>query len=404
MKILSITYEIPALNGTGMVVRDFNLLTRLAPRYHFSILCYQDKDPEKSKQKTEKLKEFCDTVLTVPRKAWSKGKWSSRIHTLLRIPHPSPWCVRDACSSEMCSAASKLLTTQQFDLIHVNHVEMGPLLLGEEHAKRVIGLESIAPKIKYLLGNNKLGMLNRIYNYSEWQKLKGYEKKLYQSVDLCAMASEVEKEKVLEYAPKANVVVISNGVDIDRFVFQPVDIQRLKYRKIFFFGSLAYLPNQDAVLYFYKEIWPLIREKIPGCTWQIAGPNPPASVLEIAAGDIEVSGWVDDIQQAMAKNSLLVVPLRSGSGTRLKILEAMASGLPVVSTTIGAEGLMVKNGENILLADTPQDFYNQVIRLLQDVEFARNLGLNARRLVENEYNWERVASKLDVAYQELQVS
>jgi glycosyltransferase involved in cell wall biosynthesis len=156
---------------------------------------------------------------------------------------------------------------------------------------------------------------------------------------------------------------------------------------------MDWLPNEDGVAYFIREILPLIRQQVPQVSLRIVGRKPSADLESLAARqeNVELTGWVEDVRPFLARGAVCIVPLRIGSGTRLKIFEAMAMGKAVVSTSIGAEGLPVQPGENILMADDPHTFAQSVVSLLRDPTRRRKIGLAARKLVADNYSWERIA-------------
>jgi glycosyltransferase involved in cell wall biosynthesis len=234
----------------------------------------------------------------------------------------------------------------------------------------------------------------------EYQKLRRWEKNWLRQVNGCIAVSDADAIILKSWKKNKHVVVVPNGVDTKWF---PNKDSSTKIRRgLLFFGTIGYYPNADAIHYFIKDILPLIRISHPDIELTIIGGNATKDLTsDLESIGVNFIGFVPDIRPFLKAAQICVVPLRSGGGTRLKILEAMAAGLPVVSTTVGAEGLKVSHGENILLADTPKDFCNQVIRLMEDDGFARNLSLNARRLVENEYEWEKIAKYLDRFYSEL---
>jgi glycosyltransferase involved in cell wall biosynthesis len=160
-----------------------------------------------------------------------------------------------------------------------------------------------------------------------------------------------------------------------------------------FTGSMDGLPNEDGVAYFFREILPLIRQQVPDVSVRIVGRNPSAALQSLAARQVhvELTGWVEDVRPSLARGAVCIVPLRIGSGTRLKIFEAMAMGKAVVSTSIGAEGLPVRPGENIVLADDPGAFAQSVGSLLRDAARRREIGRAARKLVAENYSWARIA-------------
>jgi glycosyltransferase involved in cell wall biosynthesis len=186
--------------------------------------------------------------------------------------------------------------------------------------------------------------------------------------------------------------VIPTGVDTEYFQPSPEPEQP---DTTVFTGSMDWMPNEDGVIYFVEKILPLIHRDIPNAAFWAVGRRPPRRVQALASGNVIVTGAVDDIRPYLGKAAVCVVPLRSGSGTRIKIFEAMAMGKAVVSTTMGAEGLPVRHGENIVLADDPADFARQVVQLLRDQQRRAQLGRAARQLVEENYGWPSVAAHFD---------
>jgi len=401
MRVLFITNELPCFTGGGMPIRDYHLIKNLGREHQITLACFTDPSLRDTAEKYAALQGYCQEIVTVSRATSSiKTRWQARLASLESMLHPTPWNVRALTPRGLRAQVQALLQTQRFDIVHVNHVEMGPLLAATGTAKRVLGIEVISPKIKRLW-YTQVGRARRFVYYVEWKKLARYERTLYQQVDLCTMASAVEKETVLAMAPQSTVTVIPNGVDcgffsplLDRAAAPAGDM-------LLFTGSMAYPPNHDAVLYFQHEVWPLLKCRLPHVRWQIVGRDPPRDLLALASADIEVTGRVADVRPYMENCRALIVPLRSGGGTRIKILEALAAGLPVVSTTIGAEGLDLVHGEHILLADTPEQFAAAVARLLTDPGLEQRLRTRGRKIVEERYDWRAIASQLDAAYRDL---
>jgi polysaccharide biosynthesis protein PslH len=183
--------------------------------------------------------------------------------------------------------------------------------------------------------------------------------------------------------------------------FKPLSVEE-KPNSLVFTGSMDWLPNEDAILYFAEAILPLVKQECPEVTLEVVGRNP-SRKLRVAAErekSLRLTGWVEDIRPFLARGSVCIVPLRIGGGTRLKIFEAMAMAKPVISTTVGAEGLPVQSGKDLILADTPNDFAQSVICLLRDEHLRRRLGNGARTLVEENYSWRRVAESFARTLQE----
>lgn len=384
-----------------MIIRDFNLMKHLSERHRFTVICFADGTPREIDNRIESLSAYCDDVFTVRRESGPDGRWQARIATAERLAHPVPWNVRSLTPRALHQQVKAVVKQKgPFDIIHINHVEMAPLFAYADRAKRVIGLEVVTPKLKRLL-EVQHKWVYRMIDLVELKKFARYECSVYDKADLCTMVSDVEMQNVHALVPQARVSVIPNGVDTS-YMTPSIDSGNNSTTDSFvFLGTLSYQPNHDAVLFFHRDIWPLIRDRLPSLRWRIVGRDPSPEVRVLASSKIEVTGWVDDVRPYLWASRALVVPLRSGSGTRLKILEAMAAGIPVVSTSIGAEGLAVTHGEDILLADTPDQFADALIRLLQDPDLATELARRARQLVEKQYNWSVITDRLDQGYRGL---
>src|ERR1041385_1476993 len=202
--------------------------------------------------------------------------------------------------------------------------------------------------------------------------------------------SQTDRDFFAAQLPPEKLTIIPTGVDVEYFQPQGKPVENT----LVFTGSMDWLPNEDGIFYFMQEILPKIRQEIPEVTLTVVGRKPSARMLALAAErpvEIRLTGWVDDIRPFLAEGAVCIVPLRIGSGTRLKIFEAMAMGKAVVSTTIGAEGLPVRNEEDLLLADSPEAFARNVVMLLRDDQTRERLGSAARELVQSKYSWASVA-------------
>jgi glycosyltransferase involved in cell wall biosynthesis len=184
---------------------------------------------------------------------------------------------------------------------------------------------------------------------------------------------------------------------VDTVRLAPVQ-RRPDSRNILTLGTLHYLPNADGIRWFASEVFPLITRQVPGVSLTILGKNPPADFLQMAAenpGVITVTGYVPELKLYMEQAALMVIPVRAGSGMRVRILEALALAMPLVTTTVGLEGIDAQPGEEVLVADTAEDFAAQVIRLMGDEDLQVKLAENGRRLAERFYDWRVVLTKLD---------
>lgn len=272
-------------------------------------------------------------------------------------------------------------------LFAVNNVPLGgrvPVILFEHNVeymiwKRLCDLETV-PWRRALLE-------------IEWRKLRAREAAACRQADLTIAVSDDDCRRLGTLAPEANITWIPTGVDVDYFRPHP---GQERPAHLVFSGSMDWHPNEDAVRYFIADILPLIRAEVPGVTFSIVGRNPSDALRAIAAAaGVEVTGTLDDIRPALAEASVCVVPLRAGSGTRLKIFEALAMGKAVVSTTLGAEGLTMESGRHFVAANGQREFAGAVVALLRNSERRRWIAEEGRAMVEARHSWAQVAKPFE---------
>ncbi|HXF68197.1 MAG TPA: glycosyltransferase [Thermoflexus sp.] len=234
--------------------------------------------------------------------------------------------------------------------------------------------------------------IEKVLHWIEAWKVRRYERQKMRIYQACVTCSEADAAFVRRDAPGILIQVIPNGVDLERF--RPTGHSRRDPSTLLFMGTMYYYPNIDAVLYFFKEIYPILRRARPDLRVQIVGHRPPPEIQRLAEyPGVEVTGSVPDVRPYYERATVFIVPLRLGGGTRLKIIEAMAMGLPVVSTSVGAEGLEIHPGEDILIADDPQAFADSVLRLLSDPALWRQLSAAGQRLARR-YDWRELTRPL----------
>ena len=295
-------------------------------------------------------------------------------------------------SRDLETQVVRLHAAKPFDVIQIEHFELARYshLIGPPVRSMVlVDILSISYARMAAIETNPFWKLWRRYNAN---RFKSYERKLLPDFDVCITVSEKDRQEISSYVAPGKIQVLPNCVDSDAKVFleEPVSAPP----SLLFVGLLLYPPNADAACWMIEEILPRIRNSHPDCRLKIVGADPPRFLQDLAQANratVTLMGSVDELEPYYAGCCVAVVPLRAGGGTRLKILEAMAFGRPVVSTTLGAEGLHVKNLEHLLIADTAEGFARAVVRLLQDANLRKNLRQNARSLVEREYGWDKCA-------------
>ena len=372
---------------SGGRTRSLKLITELARRHDVDVVTTHGDDDDQ--HGLASALSGCRRVVSFEYRVPKRGSASFPV-TVARS-----WLSRDPVDlwkwrvTEVRDCVRKLMDSGRVDvcvadfLFAVNNVPLRlatPVILFEHNVeyliwKRLCDLEA-SPWRRALLA-------------VEWRKLRAREAAACRSVDLTVAVSEHDRDRLAAIAPSANVTWIPTGVDTE--FFNPA-MNRERPNHIVFSGSMDWHPNEDAVRYFLDDILPIVRRDIPGATFSIVGRNPSAALAAAAAaGGATVTGTLDDIRPAIAEAALCVVPLRAGSGTRLKIFEALSMGKPVVSTTVGAEGLDITPGLHYVAADGAPAFAAAVVSLLNDDQRRREIAAAGRGLVEAKYSWAQVA-------------
>ena len=293
-------------------------------------------------------------------------------------------------------AFHSLLETSSFDLIHYEMLHTGQYHL-ETHAKSLLSLQNVDSHIWRRLREQTLNPLRKCVFWSQERAFRRYENAMSNRFDLVACASEVDRELMEGICPGLSADVIPNGVDTE--LYQPSHKDE-EESTIIYTGSMDWFPNEDAAIYFIDEILPAIHIKRPNLKFYVVGQFPGERLKRYGnRPGVVVTGRVEDVKPYIARATVYVVPLRIGGGTRLKILEALAMGKAVLSTSIGAEGLNLTAGDEIMIADESTTFADTVVQLMEDNSLRRKLGGNGRRRVEAEYDWRRIGEYLQGLYE-----
>jgi glycosyltransferase involved in cell wall biosynthesis len=237
-------------------------------------------------------------------------------------------------------------------------------------------------------------LLKKLFFQMQARKMENYERRICRTAKHVIAVSEIDACRMKRMFGIETVTNVPTGVDVDYFAPRGA---ASNVSEIVFCGSMDWLPNVDAVEYFLSEVLPLIRAKLPNTTFTIAGRSPDARVLKAAQGvaGVSVTGKVEDMRPYLWGAKISIVPIRIGGGTRLKIYECMAAGVPVVSTTVGAEGLRYKDGTEIVIADDPGGFASACLRLLSDDQARRAIAHNALARAQGEFSWEAVSREFE---------
>ena len=396
LNILFVTPFLPSPPEFGGQRRVHGLLKELARSHSVSLLSFVS--PGRPHQESlRETREYCRTVETVPNAAFALSQRGKRALQLRSLASPNSFEWLSHRVPAMEAALRHWTSRERFDVVNFEFMQMaqyrraiegGPACVLDEH--------NVEFEILRRTAGSEAGLVRRVYNAIDWRKLRAEEIAAWRAFDGCAVTSAQDQGALLRELPQARTAIVPNAVDLESF--RPrAEAAPPQAGSILFFGANNYFPNADGLRFFVEEIFPLVRARVPSARLKIVG-HTPDHLLPLAGPHVEIRGYVPDLRSEIESASIAIAPLRVGGGTRLKILEAMAMAKPVVSTAIGAEGLDVSDGRDILLADAPADFAGQVVRLLQDAALARRLGESARRLVEERYGWAASAARLEELY------
>jgi len=401
MKILWLSPIFPYPPFSGGQTRAYNLLKNLAKKNEITLFSFWR--PNRIQGPVKEVEKFCSKVKTF------KGRsiWSVRNFLLAGFSHLPFTITHFYGDRQVKIALQKELENGKYDLIHFESFYTSPYL----NTPGVQGSNTPGVSIPTVLGNEnveylvyqrfvqrKIFPLKWLLSYDIW-KMRRYEQAAWRKANLNLAVSEVDA-RVIEKIIQKKCVVIPNGVDIKHFENFKPNRQRSGIT-LLFVGDFKYFTNQNAVNFLVKKIWPKIKNQISKASLKLVGRNPNSLITNLAGNGVQINSQIDDIRQAYASADILVAPMRIASGTNIKILEAMAAGLPVVTTSVGIEGIRAKKGKEVIIANQPDNFASEVIALASNKKRQQELSLAGKKLVEKLYDWPQIARKLERAYQEL---
>ncbi|MEJ2696156.1 MAG: glycosyltransferase family 4 protein [Candidatus Sulfobium sp.] len=368
----------------GGKIRIFNIIKNLSKTHGVTLAAIVD---DESAEDVSGLRDYCEEVLLVERPA---RLWQDRF---LFLTGNRPYNVVRYASDGMRSALRGLLGRRSFDLVQIEFSMMWQYADLFTGARVVLDAHNMESDIIEQLGESNRNLLRRFLYAVEKKRFRRREEKAWRECDKCFTVTDKERSVISARCGHAGkVVTVPNGVDLDRFRFQPKNVSD---NRLLFIGGLEYQPNFDSAVYLLKEVFPAVRDAVANVKLDIVGRRL-GSIRSVAAGaGIDFYENVPDILPHFKRADVLVVPLRLGAGSRIKILEAMAAGLPVVTTSKGCEGIDVEHGRHLMIADTPPSFAEAVQLVLKDSAIRNSLVKNARELVENKYSWEKIVEEME---------
>jgi glycosyltransferase involved in cell wall biosynthesis len=392
MKVLFITDRIPYPPHDGGRLRTYNIVKQLARRHDVTLVALI-RSPDEAENASAIASLGVQVVPILRSTRPNATRWQKiRLH-LSRTPH---FLTRQPLPDDFGKRIARLRNGQRFDVVHLDYALTAPCAPFVADLPIVLTQHNVQSQIpySYVMAQPALKRLALWREWLDYWKWKYVEIAWSRAADVIVAVSQSEAAYYRKHLPGIPVVVVPNGVEVE--YFQNLERQS-EPATLLFTGGMNWLPNVDAMRYFCDEIFPRIQTQRPDARLLIVGRDPLPEVQALASHSITVTGQVPDVRPYFSRATVFIVPLRSGGGTRLKILEAFAAGVPVVSTSLGCEGLEVQDGEHLLIADSPEIFAQQVLQLLGDANLRAKLVMSARRLAETIYDYAVVINEFENA-------
>jgi sugar transferase (PEP-CTERM/EpsH1 system associated) len=396
MRILWLKTDLLLPLDKGGKLRTWHLMRHLAQRHEITYLSFAD--PHEPAKHVAGMREVAARVETIPRIEVRKASARFFARVAWHLLDPLPYAVGQYRSPAYRQRVRQLLAAQPFDLLVADFLFPVINVPRRLPCPAVLFTHNVEAEIWRRHAENAAGFVRRSLYRTQHRRMLGYEGAALRRFEGLLAVSDADRQtftRLYPGLPADDIHVVPTGVDTEYFTpsYSPESSVSLVFT-----GSMDWLPNEDAMLWFCREILPRIRQEVPGVHLSIVGRDPTPAVSRLASEHaVHVTGRVDDVRPFISEAAIFVVPLRIGGGTRLKIFEAMAMAKAVVSTSVGAEGLPVTHDRDVLLADEPATFARSVVRLLRSVDERRALERAARALVEERFDWSAVARDLEGA-------
>jgi glycosyltransferase involved in cell wall biosynthesis len=384
MKLLVLSTWFPYPPDNGSKIRAYYLIKALSEAHHVTVVAFRPPDgpPQLIDSLPNQIQVHpvpADPFLHVARPTWMK--------------FASPRPVIYWPNQTMERTLAELSARQHWDAVVAIQGPVAPYALQLKQLPRILDVDTALSFQMHTRHGQRSSHQDGLRTWISWQKAHLYERALFRKFHTCCVAGDMETAHIqaLVRGTRCRVEIVANGVDCQ--TNQP-GTSPVRPTSLVYSGALTYSANYDAMQYFLAEIYPLIKRAVPSINLTITGSTKGVDTTALQLDEsVRLSGYVDDMRPVVGGSTVCVVPLRQGSGTRLKILEAMALGTPIVSTTKGAEGIEARHGEHLLLADDAARFAEYTVQLLRDEEQRQRLAAHARQLIEECYDWTRIGRR-----------
>jgi polysaccharide biosynthesis protein PslH len=408
MNVLWLAHAIPYPPKAGFLSRSYHLLRELARRQDVDLVAFVQEPwirtlfpslQEGLDESRQALEEFCRSVTFLPidrlRPRWGKQATALRA-LLIGSTYTTSWLVSAAAGA----AIARQLQSHSYELVHFDTIGLAPYRALTGDIPATLTHHNIESHMMKRRADNVRNLIAREYFRIEGRRLQEIETRIAPQFAAHITCSELDSQRFRRIVPGANVLVIPNGVDCDFFSSAGA---ATRANSVVFVGTMNWYPNIEAMEFFLRDVWPGLKERVPAAIMDIAGSNPPDSLVRLAHSlpDVQVHGYLPDIRPLIDSACVFVCPIRDGGGTKLKILDAFAMSKCVVAHPIACEGINVTDGKDVVLASSAADFIGEISRLFADDGRRAAIAAAARHLAQNQYSFQRIGEQFNSTVEEL---
>lgn len=393
MRVLLLTQVLPYPPDSGPKAKTYNVVKFLAKRHAVTLVSFiRDTD---SPEHIRHLETLCEKVVTVP---ITRSPLRDLLYLGVSLLKNQPWMMLRDERPEMRAALRELAAGPGFDIVQADQLNMGQYALPFTQSRRVLDLHNALWVLyKRLAETLPFTKPMKFILMRDWRLLKRYEGDICRTFEAVTAVSEEDKQALIQAGGRPDMTVIPIAIDVDE---QPQIERQPSGPHIVHIGTMYWPPNIEGITWFLDEIYPRIKARVPDARCTLIGARPPDSIKSREQTDpsLKVTGYVDDPLPYLRDASMMVVPLKAGGGMRVKILNALSQGLPMVSTTVGCEGIAVQHERDILVADSAEDFAEQTVRLLTDAALNQRIAEAGRRTAVEVYDYRQACLPLEAIY------
>ena len=380
---------------TGGKIRTGKILEQLNKCHDITII--SNVESPKDDKHVDNMDNLCSRFVPVPWKEVKKNTFIFYIKLLFQMFSRYPVSVLNDYSKNLESKIKECMKKEKHDLLICDFVQSALMFKNINGIPMILFQHNLESMIAKRHLDQTTNIVAKIFWWLQWKKMFSFEAEMCKKFDTVIAVSDKDQEAFELLYNADNIQTIPTGVDVDFFnEFQSTEMDEMANgNSLVFCGSMDWLPNEDAIFFFVNDILPRLNDRVANVKLVVVGRNPSPRLINVLKNycEVELTGRVEDIRPYIAKSALYIVPIRIGGGTRMKIYEAMAMGKTIVSTSIGAEGLPVRNGENIVIEDDPIRFGGKIVDLLGNMQKRKEIGVAAYDFVYENFTWQKVAEK-----------